>query len=149
MTYVILIKTKTVSHHAECDCIEIKLAKPVLFSVKYLELTGMKSRNVSCKGDTHKHIESATGSTHAVVILCDTTQEARGANQPGVDEKFPEGLISQVHAMSGQVQPSPSLIDRDNLGLSHAASGHDMEVHLGIVVLLIALCLCRQSCQSH
>lgn len=67
----------------------------------------------------------------------------------GVDEKFPEGLISQVHAMSGQVQPSFSLIDRDNLAMSHTALGHDIEVHLGIVVFLIALCLCRQSCQGH
>lgn len=36
-------------------------------------------------------------------MLCDTAQEAWGANEPGVDGKFPEGLISQVHARSGQV----------------------------------------------
>lgn len=88
-------------------------------------------------------------STPAAITLCDTTQDAQGTNQPGVDEKFPGGLISQVRAMSGRVQPSSSLIDRDNLALSHTALGHDIEVHLGIVVFLIALCLCRQSCQSH
>ncbi|AWP07064.1 Hypothetical protein SMAX5B_016563 [Scophthalmus maximus] len=33
------------------------------------------------------------GSGSRAVTLCDTTQEAPGANQP--DEKFPEGLISQ------------------------------------------------------
>lgn len=92
---------------------------------------------------------SLDSSLPATVILTDTTQEAWGANQPGVDEKFPEGLISPVHAMSGQVQPSSSLNDRDNLDMSHTALGHDIEVHLGIVVFLIALCLSRQSCQSH
>lgn len=94
-------------------------------------------------GDKHTHIHTCSRNPRWKQPEGPECQSAR------CRWKFPQSLISQVHAMSGQVQPCSSLIDRDNLALSHSALGHDIEVHQGIVVFLIALRLCRLSCQSH